>query len=257
MTTQRDQVLPSHLIGSLTVDAAIRIGLLGLFLYWSLKVMGPFLTVGLWSAILTVALYPLFDWLAVHLGSRRLAATLITLLSLVIVIGPVTWLGFGLIGSVDFIIGGFDSKNFLIPSPADSVKNWPLIGEQVHRLWTLAATDIKAILLDVLPRLKPLGSKLLGVSGTVVFSLLEFVAAIIISGFLYSPGPRLADSLGAVLRRIFGPRSEEMLKLAGSTIRNVSRGVVGIALVQSFLAGLGFLAAGILGPQSLSELHPN
>jgi predicted PurR-regulated permease PerM len=245
MTTQRDQALPSHLIGSLTVDAAIRIGLLGLFLYWSLKVMGPFLTVGLWSAILTVALYPLFDWLAVHLGSRRLAATLITLLSLVIVIGPVTWLGFGLIGSVDFIIGGFDSKNFLIPSPADSVKNWPLIGEQVHRLWTLAATDIKAILLDVLPRLKPLGSKLLGVSGTVVFSLLEFVAAIIISGFLYSPGPRLADSLGAVLRRIFGPRSEEMLKLAGSTIRNVSRGVVGIALVQSFLAGLGFLAAGV------------
>jgi predicted PurR-regulated permease PerM len=34
-----------------------------------------------------------------------------------------------------------------------------------------------------------------------------------------------------------------MLKLAGNTIRNVSRGVVGIALVQSFLAGLGFLVA--------------
>ena len=33
--------------------------------------------------------------------------------------------------------------------------------------------------------------------------------------------------------------------LAGSTIRNMSRGVVGIALVQSFLAGLGFLAAGV------------
>ncbi len=36
-----------------------------------------------------------------------------------------------------------------------------------------------------------------------------------------------------------------MLNLAGSTISNVSRGVVGIALVQSFLAGLGFLAAGV------------
>jgi predicted PurR-regulated permease PerM len=245
MTTQRDKTLDSLLIGSLTVEAAIRISLLGLFLYWSLKVIGPFLTIALWSAILTVALYPLFDWLAARLGSRRLAATLITSLCLVIVIGPVTWLGFGLIGSVDFIIRGFDSNIFSIPSPADSVKNWPLIGEQVYRLWTQAATDIKTILLDVLPKLKPLGSKLLEISGTVVFGLLEFVAAIIISGFLYSPGPRLADSLGAVLRRIFGPRSEEMLKLAGSTIRNVSRGVVGIALVQSFLAGLGFLAAGI------------
>jgi predicted PurR-regulated permease PerM len=245
MTKQRDETRPSHLIGSLTVDAAIRIGLLGLLLYWSLKVIGPFLTIALWSAILTVALYPLFDWLAARLGSRRLAATLTTLLCLVIVIGPVTWLGFGLIGSVDFVVRGFDSKIFSIPSPAESVKNWPLIGEQVYRLWTLAAIDIKTILLEVLPRLKPLGSKLIDVSGTVVFGLLEFVAAIIISGFLYLPGPRLAHSLGAVLRRIFGQRSEEMLKLAGSTIRNVSRGVVGIALVQSFLAGLGFLAAGV------------
>jgi predicted PurR-regulated permease PerM len=244
-TKQINETLPSHSIGSLTVDAAIRIGLLGLLLYWSLKVIGPFLTIALWSAILTVALYPLFDWLAARLGSRRLAATLTTLLCLVIVIGPVTWLGFGLIGSVDFVVRGFDSKIFSIPSPADSVRDWPLIGEQAYRLWTLAATDIKTILLEVLPRLKPLGSKLLDVSGTIVFGLLEFVAAIIISGFLYSPGPRLAGSLGAVLRRIFGQRSEEMLKLAGSTIRNVSRGVVGIALVQSFLAGLGFLAAGI------------
>ena len=108
-----------------------------------------------------------------------------------------------------------------------------------------AATDLKTILLEVLPTLKPLGSKLLDISGTVVVGLLEFVAAIIISGFLYSPGPHLANSLGVFLRRTFDQRSEEMLNLAGSTIRNVSRGVVGIALVQSFLAGLGFLAAGV------------
>jgi predicted PurR-regulated permease PerM len=245
MTIRRDETTARPLTASLTIDVAIRIGLLGLLLYWSLKVIGPFLTVALWSAILTVALYPVFDWLAVRLGSRRLAAALITVLCLVIVIGPVTWLGFGLIGSVDFIIRGFDSHVFSIPLPAESVKSWPLIGELVHRLWTVAATDVKTILLEVAPTLKPLGSKLIDIAGTVVFGLLEFVAAIIIAGFLYSPGPQLAASLRALLQRIFGHRSDEMLKLAGSTIRNVSRGVVGIALVQSFLAGLGFLAAGI------------
>ena len=201
MSPQNDKTLRSRMIGSLPVDAAIRIGLLGLLLYWSLKVIGPFLTIVLWSAILTVALYPLFDWLAARLGNRRVAATLVTSLCLVIVIGPVTWLGFGLIGGVDFIIKGFDSKIFSIPSPAESVKDWPLIGEQAYRLWTLAATDLKTILLEVLPTLKPLGSKLLDISGTVVVGLLEFVAAIIISGFLYSPGPQLANSLGAFLRR--------------------------------------------------------
>ena len=160
-----------------TVDVAIKIGLLGLLVYWSLKVIGPFLTVALWSVILTVALYPLFDWLARRLSSRRLAATMITLLCLMIVIGPVAWLGLKLIGEVDFVVGEFDSKLLSIPLPAETVKDWPLIGEQVYQLWTRVATDTKAILVEVAPRLKPLGGQLLELAQSVVFGLLEFVAS--------------------------------------------------------------------------------
>jgi predicted PurR-regulated permease PerM len=36
-----------------------------------------------------------------------------------------------------------------------------------------------------------------------------------------------------------------MVQLIGSTIRSVARGVVGIALLQSLLAGVGFIVAGI------------
>ena len=98
MTTDKDR---APVAGPLTVDAAIRIGLLGLLLYSLLDVIGPFVSIALWSAILTVALYPLYDWLARRIGSRRLAAVAITLLCLMIVVGPVTWLGMGLIGTVD------------------------------------------------------------------------------------------------------------------------------------------------------------
>ena len=142
-------------------------------------------------------------------------------------------------------LGELDSKLLSIPLPAETVKDWPLIGEQVYQLWTRVATDTKAILLEVAPRLKPLGGQLLEIAQSVVFGLLEFVASIVIAGFLYSPGPQLADSLRAFLRRTLSDRGEEIAELAGSTIRKVSRGVVGVALVQSFLAGLGFLVAGI------------
>ena len=37
---------------SLTIDIAIRIGLLVLLAYWSLKVIGPFVTILLWSGFL-------------------------------------------------------------------------------------------------------------------------------------------------------------------------------------------------------------
>jgi predicted PurR-regulated permease PerM len=245
MTAEKTELRAPTPLESSTLDVAILIGLLGLLGYWALKVIGPFLTVALWSVILTVALYPLFDWLARQLGSRRLAATLITLLCLTIVIGPVTWLGFGLIGGVEMLIGRLDTALPWIPLPAESVKAWPVIGEQVHRLWTTAATDMKVILIEVVPKLRPLGGKLVEIAGSVAFGLLEFVAAIIIAGFLFSPAPRLVDSLKLLARRILSHRGEEMVKLAGDTIRNVSRGVVGVALVQSLLAGLGFLVAGV------------
>ena len=51
--------------------------------------------------------------------------------------------------------------------------------------------------------------------------------------------------LSAFLSRVLSHRGKELVQLAGATIRNVSRGVVGIALLQSLLAGAGFLAAGI------------
>ena len=245
MNAEHDTAIATARSHSSPVDLVVRIGLLALLAFWSLKIVGPFLTVALWSAILTVGLYPVFSWLANRLGSQRVAAAAITVLCLMIVIGPVTWLGLGLIGAAEFVANDFDSKLFSIPLPSESVTGWPIIGEQAYQLWTRAAIDTKAVLLEIAPSLRPLGSKLLEIAGTVVFGLLEFVASILIAGFLYVPGPQLVDSMRALLRRISGQYSEEMVILAGATIRNVSRGVVGVALVQSFLAGLGFLVAGI------------
>src|SRR5580692_11848452 len=92
-----------------TVDVVIRLGLIGLLIYWSLRVIGPFVTVALWSAILVVALYPLFEWLTRQLRSPRLAAILLTLLCLAIVIGPVAWLGFAIIGGAEFVVRALDT----------------------------------------------------------------------------------------------------------------------------------------------------
>jgi predicted PurR-regulated permease PerM len=244
-TEERDTLIAPTLIDASGIAAAaVRVSLLGLLAYWSLKVIGPFLTIALWSAMLAVALYPLFEWLARRVGSARIAAAIMTLLSLTIVIGPVTWLGFGLIGAVQLIVSGSDADVFSVPLPPDSIKEWPVIGQYAHELWTRAATDTRVIILEVVPTLKPVGTQILQLGGTVVFGLLEFLAAIIIAGFLYAPGPFLVECLSSSLRRIFGPRSDEMLKLTGATIRNVSRGVLGIAFIQSFCAGVGFVAAG-------------
>ncbi len=236
---------------STTIDLAIRLGFLGLLAYWSFRVIAPLLTIGLWSVILAVALYPQFARLEARLGAR-VAAALVTLLSLMVVVGPVTWLGLGMIGTIRGLAAGVDAGQLPIPLPPEAVKTWPIIGERVHELWSLAANNIKVALAQLVPMLKPLGIKSLDLAQGALFSLLELLISIVMAGCLFARGPQLVDALSAFVSRILSQRGKELVQLAGATIRNVSRGVVGISMVQAVLAGAGFLVAGIPAPGVLA-----
>src|SRR5262249_61922476 len=86
-----DDASQDRRLSSSTIDLAIRIGFLGLLGYLALRIITPFVTIALWSAVLAVALHPLFKWLTQYFRPR-LSAALVTLLCLLIVIGPVAWL---------------------------------------------------------------------------------------------------------------------------------------------------------------------
>ena len=238
-------------VSATTIDLAIRLGFIGLLGYWSFRVIAPFLIIGLWSAILAVALYPLFAWLAKRLNVR-LAAALTTLLCLLVVIGPVTWLGLSMVSGIRSLVAGLEDGQWAIPAPSESVKGWPIVGERLHQLWSLATTNMTMALNETLPMLKPLGGTLLGIAQDALYGLLELLVAIAIAGFLFTRGPQLVDALSAFLGRVLSHRGRELVELAGATIRNVSRGVVGVAFLQAILAGAGFVAAGIPAPGVLA-----
>lgn len=244
MTAGGDQDPIRTTLSATTIDLAIRLGFIGLLGYWSFRIIAPFLTIGLWSVILAVALYPLFDWLAARL-SPRLAAAIVTLLCVMIVLGPVTWLGFGMVSGTRSLVAALDAGQLALPVPPQSVKGWPVVGERFHQLWSLAATNMKAALTEALPMLKQFGSTLLGLAQGALFALLELLVSIIIAGFLFIRGPRMVDALSTFLGRVLSTRGKELVQLAGATIRNVARGVLGISLLQALLGGAGFLAAGI------------
>jgi len=77
--SRRDQLT------AIWVDLTIRLGVLGLLLYLSVTLIRPFITIAIWSVVLTVALYPMYDWMVEGLGGRRrLAAILLTIVSLLL-----------------------------------------------------------------------------------------------------------------------------------------------------------------------------
>jgi predicted PurR-regulated permease PerM len=237
--TARDHVIP------LAVEPALRIAALAFLLYACVILIWPFVSILVWSVVFAVASYPVFKRISFWLGGRaRLAAILVTLLGLVVVIGPATWLILGLIESVKTISDHVDVSKLSLPTPPAGVKTWPLIGEQLYQFWNLASTNMSSALAEIAPYLKPVGTSLLSTAGDAGVGFLKLLGAIVIAGFMFPAAPVLAEAARKIARRL-ATRGDELVELAAATIRSVSIGVVGISALQALLAGPAFILAGV------------
>lgn len=84
------------------------------------------------------------------------------------------------------------------------------------------------------------------------------VTQVVISAFLAFFFLRNADVLAERLRngveRLAGDKGKRLLKVAGDTVRSVVYGILGTALTQGIVAGLGFYIAGVPGAIFLGML---
>jgi predicted PurR-regulated permease PerM len=248
-----DRSLPSSSSDEAFVVLAIRLVCLGLLGYWTFILIRPFLTIVIWSTVIAVALYPLFEWLSARFfGRRALAAAIITLCSLLVVLGPATWLGLSLADSARILNARLSDGTLAIPPPPESVKGWPIFGVYAYETWQLASSNLRQMLLQAAPQLKPLGAGVLAAAGSVSLNVLKFIVATIISGFLFIPGPKLVQLVKNLFQHLAAERGMVFVDVAGATIRNISRGVIGIAVLQALLAGIGLILAGVPGAGLIS-----
>jgi len=169
------------------------------------------------------------------------------LLILLVMMVPVWLLADTFISGLAVLTEQVKTGHFLIPPPPASVETWPIIGKKLAALWAGAAQNLDKTLAQFAPQLKDLGMWLLSAAGQMGLAVLLFVASVIVAGVMLA----YADWGGTLVRKIamrLAPeRGEELVHAAGTTIRSVFRGILGIAFIQSVLAGLGFLVAGIPG----------
>jgi predicted PurR-regulated permease PerM len=72
--------------------------------------------------------------------------------------------------------------------------------------------------------------------------------------FLLRDAPVLAARLAVAVERLAGERGQHLIKVAGDTVRGVIFGILGTAIAQALVAGLGFWIAGVPGAVLLSVL---
>jgi predicted PurR-regulated permease PerM len=74
-----------------------------------------------------------------------------------------------------------------------------------------------------------------------------FVVSIIIAGVLLANSARNNQAARTLAERLAGERGTKIIELEAATVRSVAQGIIGVALIQSILAGLGCLVVGVPG----------
>ena len=129
-----------------------------------------------------------------------------------------------------------------MPPPNEAVREWPLVGEDIYRIWQEASQHLDRLLQRYHVEIRQTAAQLAGAVASIGGSVLQFVLSIIISGVLVAN----ANGCYSVTRRIFArvihaEQGQEYADLAKGTIRSVAQGVLCVAAIQAFLSAIGMI----------------
>jgi predicted PurR-regulated permease PerM len=233
---------------NLALEASIYIGLGILLTIACLTILRPFIPLLTWGIIIAVAAYPGFKKLQLALGGREVVtAVLFAVLFLAFLIIPVVLLARTLVESVHTLAAHFKEGTLIIPPPPPGVETWPIIGAPLNSLWSRASRDLSEAVRSFAPQIKAAVPGLLSVSAGLGLTVLQFALSIVVAGVLLASGQAANDVSCSLFNRLLGAKGPEFQQLIGATIRSVTSGILGVAFIQSVLAGLGFLVAGLPG----------
>lgn len=233
---------------NLALEASIHIGLAILLAGGCLLILYPFVPLLSWGIIIAVAAYPAFKKLRGLLGGHEgLAATLFCVLLLALLIVPMVLLAGTIVDAAQDLAAHLRDGTFNIPPPPAKIGTWPVIGTPLRDLWDLASRDLGAVLRSLAPRIKSVVPGLFSASATVALTVLQFALSIVVAGVFLANAQAAYEKTCALCKRIFGEKGSDFQELIGATIRSVTTGILGVALIQSILAGLGFFIARLPG----------
>jgi predicted PurR-regulated permease PerM len=231
------------------IDRMLGYGTLAALVIGCLVVLLPFVTALLLAVILTYSTWPLYVRLRKGVGGRsNLAAGLMMLAACLILIAPFVFVTARLADSASELVDAL-RKSFETGPPALPawISGLPLVGEPLVKYWQNLSLDGGHLLENLNALISPAKSVLVVGGGMLFAGLLQLALAVLVAFFLYRDGEAAAAKIERMTSRIGGTRGRHLLNVAGSTVTSVVYGILGTALAQGVVAGIGFLIAGVPG----------
>ncbi len=231
-----------------SVEVAIRLALVAVLVIWCFEIVRPFLSTIIWALIIAAALFPLFDWFKnkIRKGPGTTSA-IFTLAILAAILTPSFMLSGTLISTTREYAAELEDGTLQVPPAPERVKDWPVVGERLFGVWDLANQNLAGALEKFEEQIRGAANWLLRKAAGAGLGILQFAAAVAVAGVFLAyneGGGAFARRLG---RRLAGPDGEKFASMASSTIRSVAQGVLGVAVIQAVLAGIGFMVWDVPG----------
>lgn len=230
------------------IDLAIRLTLLAGLMTWSFILVRPFLHPILWGLILAVAVGPLFERVSAKFGNRRkTTAALFVVVPLLLLVIPATLLVDSVVTEAKEFSERHKESGLSVPAPPDSLLNTPIVGKKIHDIWSSAHINPAGTAKKFAPQLLELRETLGGLVRATILTLVTFFFSIITMAVFLVTSAQTSHTMLGLSRRVAGDRGDRIVSLARDTTRSVAKGIVGVALIQAFMGGLGMALAGVPG----------
>jgi predicted PurR-regulated permease PerM len=248
-------------------------------------ILKPFMTALMWSIILGFSLWPaqrlVTKWFR---GRRTLAAVFVAIIVAVLLTGPMILLGIRLAEDATTLGKTTHSWISSFPDrPPEWMERIPILGSEISAKWsqynpkewmdrieksadstppkalpvteetnttetniTLSQAKIDVQVPELIGKLVGLTKSWLpGATLSIGRGFIQILLSIVLTFFILRDGQALGARLETAASRIAGLRGRRLINVAGKTVRGVVYGIIGTAVAQGLLAGIGFTMAGV------------
>lgn len=237
---------PAPVGGANALDIFIRIVLLGGLLAWCALLLAPFTSILIRAVIIAVAVQPFSAWLARKLGGRlALAATLIVLAGVALVAVPGYFIGESLVSTVQEVRAHIAADDLHVPQLPPDWHSGMGLKKLIADRWPANDGAFADMLRDHMTEVRDVAVYVLRALGGFSIDALMFIASIVVAGFLLANARKGGEAVERFLGRAMGEHGTAIVGLAAGTIRNVAKGILGVALIQAAMLALGLFIAGV------------
>ncbi|WP_035061088.1 AI-2E family transporter [Andreprevotia chitinilytica] len=229
------------------IEPAIATCAVVLLLVLSYQILAPFIAALVWGGILVYAAWgPYMRLVGLMRGNRSIPALLMLLIFSLLILVPTIVAGLELSSNIDEITSWVQAHvaNGL-PHLPQWVSGLPWVGPKIDAFWAGLGSGDTEVVNRVKEWLKPVGQLLLTFGAAVGSGLLLMLLSLMFAFFFFISGQDVVRWIMNALHRIGGERAQELMRIAGHTVRGVVYGFLGTALVQGALAWFGYLLSGV------------